>query len=133
MRQILPALASLACLSLVSCSLRESNPPAFNDEGKTVSALIKEWKCEGIDFEHDDELQDSTLAIYFINSKSVPTLPYQDTTKQLYSVCLQIKHALAKPELYNRYHLTFQELKGNKLFGTTGNVLSDEFLSRDLH
>jgi hypothetical protein len=99
---------------LISCNSFKSHPPAFNDGGAAVNIVKNDWQCESVEFENwgDNDLKDSTLTICLINSKSVPSSSADSGYSQMKTIANQIRHSLAKPQLYNSYNVIFVKASG---------------------
>ncbi len=89
---------------------KKSNPPSFNDNGKTIDSLRKVYNCESITYENsaDKKMVDSCLTVYLINSKNAPLENGANRNVHLLkNIALAILPVLKEPEYYKIIYVYF--------------------------
>ena len=87
----------------------KSNAPYFNDGGKIIDSLKRNFACEAIEFENtaDNKKADSCLTVYLINSASI--FSEYDLGKQapspLKNVASAVKRSLTNPNHYKTIYV----------------------------
>jgi hypothetical protein len=86
-----------------------SLPPEFKDNGKIIDSLKDVYSFETVEYNNwdYDNASDSSLTIYFINSKRLPAKDVEAAVKEFKAIASSIHRSIIDKNRYESYNIIF--------------------------